>query len=200
MSGQLYEWGYEQNPYDSCTFNKMTNGKQLTIQFHIDDLKCSHLEQSTLDNLVKELNSVFCTSKKELAETKGDIHEYLGLIIDFSGRCDANNPNMKGQVMFTMYDYIEDILDSAPTDVGGMSPDPTRSKLFNVHETSPRLGTAQADLFHSMTARLLFAAKRARPDIQVTVHRFSYSGNFLSRVYTRLKIIKNEVSSSILLL
>ena len=74
LSGQLYEWGYKQNPYDPCTFNKMINGEQLTIQFHVDNLKYSHLEQSVLDNLVKELNDVFRTSKKELAETKGNIH------------------------------------------------------------------------------------------------------------------------------
>ena len=42
LSGQLYEWVYKQNPYDLYIFNKMVNGEQLTIQFHVDDLKCSH--------------------------------------------------------------------------------------------------------------------------------------------------------------
>ena len=28
LSGQLYEWGYEQNPYDPCTFNKTINGQK----------------------------------------------------------------------------------------------------------------------------------------------------------------------------
>ena len=68
------------------------------------------MNQSILDNLVRKLNNVFCTSKKELTETKGDIHEYLGLTIDFSGRYDRNDPNKKSQVIFTMYDYIEDII------------------------------------------------------------------------------------------
>ena len=44
------------------------------------------MEQSVLDDLVSKLNDVFRTSKKEIAETKGDIHEYLGLTIDFSGK------------------------------------------------------------------------------------------------------------------
>ena len=44
--------------------------------------------------------------------------------------------------------------------MNGIAPDPARSKLFTVHKTSPRLGIAQADFFHSMTARLLFAAKQ----------------------------------------
>ena len=115
------------------------------------------------------MNDIFRTSKKELAETKGDIHEYLGLTIDFSGRYDPNHPNKKGQVVFIMYDYIEDIIASAPPDMRGIAPDPAISKLFSVHKTSPRLGTAEADEFHSMTAWLLFATKRARPGIQVAV-------------------------------
>ena len=165
LSGQLYNWGYKKNPYDPCTFNKTINGEQLTIPFHVDDLKCSHMDQAVLDNLVKELNDVFPTNKKELAETKGGIHEYLGLTIDFSGRYGPDDPNKKGQVVFTMYDYIEDIIASAPPDMRGIAPDTAKSKLFSVQETSPRLGTAQADFFHNIPARLLFPAKRARLDI-----------------------------------
>ena len=58
LSGQLYEWGYTQNPYNPCTINKTVNGQQLTIQFHVDDLKF-HMNQSVLDDLVKQLNNVF---------------------------------------------------------------------------------------------------------------------------------------------
>ena len=93
----------------------------------------------------------------------------MGLTIDFSGRYNPADPDKKGQVVFTMYDYIEDIIASAPPDMRGIAPDPTRSKLFSVHETFPRLSPAEADEFHSMTAQLLFATKRVRPDIQVTV-------------------------------
>ena len=100
-------------------------------------------------------------SEKELAKTKGDIHEYLGLTINFSGRYNPDDPNKTGQVVFTMYDYIEDIIASAPPDMRGIAPDPAGSKLFSVHESSPRLNKAETDEFHSMTARLLFAAKRA---------------------------------------
>ena len=112
---------------------------------------------------------MFCTSKKELAKTKGDIHEYLGLTINFSGKYNPEEPNRTGQVVFTMFDYIEDIIASAPLDMRGIAPDPAKSKLFTVNENTPKLNTAGADEFHSMTARLLFAAKRARPDIQVAV-------------------------------
>ena len=66
-----------------------------------------------------------------------------------------------------MYDYIEDIIESSPPNMNGISPDPVKSKLFTVHDTSPQLGYQQAEFFHCMTARLLYAVKCARPDIQV---------------------------------
>ena len=51
----------------------------------------------------------------------------------------------------------------------GIAPDPARLKLFSVHETSLSLNRAEADEFHSIMARLLFDAKRARLDILVAV-------------------------------
>ena len=47
------------NDYDECTFNKIINGKQCTIQFHVDDLKLSHLQQRELDKIVDHLNGIF---------------------------------------------------------------------------------------------------------------------------------------------
>ena len=127
------------------------------------------MDQEVLDSLLKDLNNVFRTSKKELAETKGDLDGYLGLTIDFRGRYSPDDLDKTGQVLFTMYGYIEDIITSAPPDMRGITSDPARSKLFSVHESSLTLNRVEADEFHSMTARLLFAAKRAQPDIQVAV-------------------------------
>ena len=55
--------------------------QQMTIQFNVDELKLSHTDKAVLDNLVKQLNDVFQTSKEELTETKGHLHKYLGLTI-----------------------------------------------------------------------------------------------------------------------
>ena len=58
-----------------------------------------------------------------------------------------------------MYDYIKDIIGTTPSDMNGTAPDPVSAGLFTVDKTSPRLSAAEAEFFHSMTARLLFAAK-----------------------------------------
>jgi hypothetical protein len=160
LSKQLIDWGYEPNCYDRCTFNKMVDGDQITIQFHVDDLKISHLKQSVIDSVLNDLNKEFGTTRKPLAATTGMIHDYLGITIDYSE---------KGKVTFTMYDYLEVILDEMPADMKGTAPTPASNNLFEAHEDSPALNKKESDFFHRATARLLFAAKRARPDLQVAV-------------------------------
>jgi hypothetical protein len=68
-----------------------------------------------------------------------------------------------------MYDYLEDILDEMPDDMNGMAPTPASDNLFDVDDDSPQLNEKESDFFHRTTTRLLFAAKRARTDLQVAV-------------------------------
>ena len=45
--------GFETNPYDICVANKMVNGKQITVMWHVDDLKVSHVEDEVLDGFIE---------------------------------------------------------------------------------------------------------------------------------------------------
>ena len=38
LKGVLEGLGFKVNNYDECTFNKMVDGVQCTVQFHVDDL------------------------------------------------------------------------------------------------------------------------------------------------------------------
>ena len=40
--------GFEINPYDLCVANKMVSGHQMTICWHVDDLKVSHKNEAML--------------------------------------------------------------------------------------------------------------------------------------------------------
>jgi hypothetical protein len=62
----------------------MVDGNQITIQFHVDDLKKSHKDQSVIDAVLLNLNNEFGTTRKPLAATTGLIHDYLGIKIDYS--------------------------------------------------------------------------------------------------------------------
>ena len=52
-----------------CTFNKMVDGEQVTVQFHVDDLKVSHKDQAVLDDFFDVLRSEF-GQEDELTENK----------------------------------------------------------------------------------------------------------------------------------
>ena len=79
LSKQLEDWGFVANEYDRCIFNKMVNGEKRTVQFRVDDLKSSHVEQRVLDKLIDDLNNKFKTEEKVLLETKGLIHNCSSL-------------------------------------------------------------------------------------------------------------------------
>lgn len=60
-SETLQQLGFELNPYDVCIANKIINGKQCTIAWHIDDNKISHVEQCVVDEVIQVLESHFGT-------------------------------------------------------------------------------------------------------------------------------------------
>ena len=108
LSGILKEWGFELNTYDRCVANQMVNWKQCTILWHVDGLKISHTDDKVLhaddkvtNNIINKLSKQF-SKEKPLSITRGIIHTYLGMKIEFS---DAD------KVMFTMYDYIKSMLE-----------------------------------------------------------------------------------------
>jgi len=51
----------------------------------------------------------------------------------------------------------------------GHATTPAAEHLFKVNEGAEALSEADADIFHSITAKLLFLCKRARPDIQTPI-------------------------------
>ena len=38
------------NPYDACVANKIINGEQHTLTWHVDDVKASHVDTKVNDN------------------------------------------------------------------------------------------------------------------------------------------------------
>ena len=66
----------------------MVGNDQLTIVFHVDDLKCSCCNQKALDKIKNR-------SYRNLKEMYvGDVHDYLGLQINYL---------VKSKVIFTMH-------------------------------------------------------------------------------------------------
>ena len=57
----LKDMGFEVNPYDPCVANKIVNGKQMTIYWHMDDLKVSYVEKSAVSVLALKLAKLYET-------------------------------------------------------------------------------------------------------------------------------------------
>ena len=53
LQKDLEKDGYKVNPYDPCVANKIINGKQHTIMWHVDDLMASHVDPKVNDNFIK---------------------------------------------------------------------------------------------------------------------------------------------------
>jgi hypothetical protein len=48
----LTDEGFKLNPYDGCVANKIIKGKQMTICFHVDDCKISHVSTKVVDETI----------------------------------------------------------------------------------------------------------------------------------------------------
>ena len=47
----------DKNAYDSCAMNRMYEGKQCTIGWHVDDLKISHVSAEVVESVVQALQN-----------------------------------------------------------------------------------------------------------------------------------------------
>ena len=152
--------GFASNPYDGCVVNKMINGSQCTIGWHVDDIKLSHVENSVAEAVLAELEKEF-GKEALLTVTRGKVHEYLGMKIDFS---------QDGKVIFSMEDYIEALLAEMPDDLKkGSATTLAANHLFTVHPQGVKLNEKKAENYHHLTAKLLYLCKRVRPDLQTAV-------------------------------
>lgn len=157
LLSDLKNMGFTMNPYDPCVVNKTVNGSQLTIRWHVDDLMISHKDQSVISDIMSKLKKIYGMN---LSERMGPIHDYLGMTFDFS----SNNT-----VRVDMTKYITKVISDFPEEISGVAATPAADHLFKVREDVMKLNEEQADAFHHTVYQLLFAASRARRDIQTAV-------------------------------
>ena len=159
LSGKLLQWGFILNPYDSCVANKLVNGKQCTILWHVDNIKWSHVDVAVIEEVLQQLEGAYCC-KAPLVVTRGKVHEYLGMTLDFT---------IAGICRICMADYIIEILDDLPDAMSGTAITSAANHLFTVNATTEKLNDTDSQFFHHNTAKLLFLSKRARTDVQTAV-------------------------------
>jgi hypothetical protein len=156
FTSTLQGQGFELNPYDSCVANKIVNGKQCTIAWYVDDNKISHVDPKVVDGVITKVEEKF----GKMSVTRGKVHDFLGMHIVF---------NDNGTVTITMKDYLEEAIKEFEMAIKGSASSPAKSSLFSIDNNSAALPKTSAENFHSVVAKLLFASKRARLDIQLAI-------------------------------
>jgi hypothetical protein len=162
LSSQLEEWGFVINPYDFCVANKMVDGLQCTILWHVDDLKVSHVATKVVSTMLGLLDvrygqEIVGGKRAPVTFTRGKVHDYLGMMLDYTE---------DGAVKIDMQEYLEKLLVDIPERMDGTAKTPAAGHLFEVRDGIENLTTERTELFHSTVAKLLFLCKCGRPNIQ----------------------------------
>ena len=89
LATALMSFGFKYNPYNACVANKVVGGKVLTIYYHVDDCKISHLQAAVVDETISLIKGDFKVFFEDGLGTmqvhRGNTHTYVGMTLNY--RC-----------------------------------------------------------------------------------------------------------------
>ena len=99
--------------------------------------------------------------ESELTVHCGKVHDYLGMVIDYS---------TPGQVSFSMPEYVDKLIKETPSEMLGRTVQtPATLHLFKINNDAVKLSSEDAVLYHHLMAKILHLCKRTRPNLQLAV-------------------------------
>ena len=159
---RLTDIRFKINPYDPCVPNKMIDGKQMTICYHVDDCKLSHRRSKVNDLIIKclrqEYESIFEDGFGNMTVSRGKVHKYLCMTLEYT---------VCGQGQIKMIDFLHKVLTAFDkAELKGVSKKTSAApeNLFKVNKDCEKLPNSKTVQFHNMVSKSLYATKRARPD------------------------------------
>ena len=153
----LEEQGFKVNPYDPCVANRMINGNQHTVTWHVDDLKSSHVDPKVNDQFLSWLKMKYASDKiGKIKAIQGKKHDYLAMTLDFT---------TPGVLKVDMTSYVKKMIEEFPENLSGKSKCPWSENLFQVDENSNKLPEDKKKIFHTFVMKGMFLCKRARQDV-----------------------------------
>jgi hypothetical protein len=123
----------------------------------VDDLKISCKEEESVDEVIESLRMTYSA----VNVNEGKILPYLGMTLDFS---------RDGVCTIGMKDVIEELLEAEG--ITGCVATPAAPDLFKIEAASPecpQLTGKDKSRFYSTVQKLLYIAKRTRPDILTAI-------------------------------
>jgi hypothetical protein len=143
--------GYIATPTDQCIFRKVSGLVLCILMLYVDDILLFADDE--------EVNKVEKFMKKEfkwITVDKGNIQSYLGMNIRVE----------KHQIMIDMSYYTQQLLEEFQNSQNYTTP--AIKECFTT-SSSPMLDENGRKRFHTVMVKLLYLAKRARPDILTSV-------------------------------
>lgn len=163
LSRVLMKFGLIPSKYDECMFSMSEDGatdeesrRDLFVAVYVDDLLICGRRKTLVDKLKVFLREEFET----ITVNDGDEQAYIGM--NFA--VDRENY----LVRTSMHRYVQEVL-AAGSDAKGCARTPATSDLFVVDEDSDRASEKESVAFHSSVAKLLYLAKRVRPDLLTAI-------------------------------
>lgn len=147
--------GFKLNPYDVCVANRIVDGKQHTLTWHVDDVKSSHVDPGVNDRF-KEWCQKMYGKFGDVKATRGKVHDYLAMTLDYT---------YKGRLKVLMTEYIEDMADKFPMVLKENVKCPWSENLFKVNLKATKLDHHKKAVFHTFVMKGMFLCKRARPNV-----------------------------------
>jgi hypothetical protein len=160
LKKDLESIGFDINPYNPCVANRIVNGKQHTVTWHVDNLKPTHVDSKVNYNFLKWLESTYSDSKlAPVKVTGGKIHDYLAMKLDYATEVTPK---------IDMIDYVNNMVEDFPEVITKLNY-PWNENLFKVDEENPKLTKNKQEVFHTFVAKCLFLCKRGRSDRQTEI-------------------------------
>ena len=79
LRSDLDNMGFLVNPYEPCVANRMVNRSQVTVCWHVNDLKVSHVDENEVTAFSLKLSRLY---GPKTTISRGKIHKYLGMDMD----------------------------------------------------------------------------------------------------------------------
>ena len=153
--------GFKLNPYDPCVANRVVNGKQHTVTWHVDDVKSSHINPKVNDEFYNWCESMYGSDEMgHVKVVRGTKHDYLAMILDYS---------VPGKLKINMEYYIDAMIEEFPYEIKMVKSTPWNDKLFKVNEDAKKLDDNKKVILHTFVMKAMFLCKRARPDITTAI-------------------------------
>ena len=90
------------NPYNPCVVNKWLDGGELTVVWHVDDMKMPHKNKEEVKKFIEYTKGIY---GQEMSVTGVKKHTYVGIDLEY---------RTPGEVIVSIDSYITEEIDKFP--------------------------------------------------------------------------------------